>query len=254
MLDARAAAATWAKEISRVLLGLCSQVREDNGFSLAEAVFSTPLVLPDESLQEEEFSIHQISKNLSKILDASVFSLPNKHNSGHRLPEELPGDLLYAPLVWLHCSSIIPPLQRSYNGPYAAASGPSPSELGPGTRSSPSAGSSHARTQAVCDAVTDCLAWWLSLPWRSTHTQAGLIFRPPGFYSIMTGAAKKTPGSCFFLTPPGGFVHAPDQLLLPSLHSSSTRNDRGDCQGGLTSDFASSQGSGGEPCGAWLHP
>jgi hypothetical protein len=78
-----------------------------------------PLVLPDESLQEEEFSIHQISKNLSKILDASVFSLPNKHNSGHQLPEELPGDILCTPLVWLLCSSVIPPLQRSYNGPYA---------------------------------------------------------------------------------------------------------------------------------------
>jgi hypothetical protein len=70
------------QEIPWVLLGLCSQPREDTGLFPAEVVFGTPLVLPNEFLQAEEFSIDEISKIISKILDAPVFSLPSKHNSG----------------------------------------------------------------------------------------------------------------------------------------------------------------------------
>jgi hypothetical protein len=43
-LCTRAAAATWAKEISWILLDLHSQPREDTSLSLAEAVFGAPLV------------------------------------------------------------------------------------------------------------------------------------------------------------------------------------------------------------------
>ncbi len=76
---------------------LRSQLREDTGLSTAEADFGTPLVLPNKFLQAEEFSIDQISKNFSKILDAPVFSLPSKHNLGRQLPEELPGAWVFAP-------------------------------------------------------------------------------------------------------------------------------------------------------------
>jgi hypothetical protein len=41
---ARTAAATWAEEILCVLLGLCAQLTENTGLSLAEAVFSAPIV------------------------------------------------------------------------------------------------------------------------------------------------------------------------------------------------------------------
>ncbi len=58
-LRARATADTWAEEIPWVLLVLRSQLREDTGLSLAEAVFGTLLVLPNEFLQAEEFSFDQ---------------------------------------------------------------------------------------------------------------------------------------------------------------------------------------------------
>jgi hypothetical protein len=77
-----------------VLLRLHSQPREDTGLSLAEAVVGTPLVLPNEFLQAEEFSVDQVYKKMFKILDAPVFSLASKHNLGCQLPEELPEDLL----------------------------------------------------------------------------------------------------------------------------------------------------------------
>jgi hypothetical protein len=57
-LRARTTANTWAEEIPWVLLVLRSQLREDTGLSLAEAVFGT-LVLPNEFLQAEKFSVDQ---------------------------------------------------------------------------------------------------------------------------------------------------------------------------------------------------
>jgi hypothetical protein len=53
-LHACAATATWAEEIPWGLHGLCSQPREDTVLSPAEAVFGTPLVLPNDFLQVEE--------------------------------------------------------------------------------------------------------------------------------------------------------------------------------------------------------
>ncbi len=50
-LCVRIAVATWAKEITWILLGLCAQLREDTGLSPAEAVFGAPIVLPNEFLK-----------------------------------------------------------------------------------------------------------------------------------------------------------------------------------------------------------
>jgi hypothetical protein len=58
-----AATVTWSKELPFVLLGLHAQLREDIGHSLAEAVFGTPIVLPNKFLQGDEFSVDEIVKN-----------------------------------------------------------------------------------------------------------------------------------------------------------------------------------------------
>jgi hypothetical protein len=60
----------------------------------------------------------QISKNVLKSYMLLFFSLPSKHNSGHQLLEELPGDLLCTPLVWVHRGSVILPLEGPYDTPY----------------------------------------------------------------------------------------------------------------------------------------
>jgi transposase InsO family protein len=62
-LRTRAAAATWSEELPFVLLGLLVQPREDTGLSPAEAVFGTPIVLPNEFLQNEEMSVDAIIIN-----------------------------------------------------------------------------------------------------------------------------------------------------------------------------------------------
>jgi hypothetical protein len=101
-----------------VLLGLRAQPREDTGLSPAEAVFGAPIVLPNEFLQNKEMSVHAIVKNFSKTLHVPAVSLP-RHNSSIQLSDELPSDLLSAPLVWVHRGGVIPPLQLLYKGPYA---------------------------------------------------------------------------------------------------------------------------------------
>jgi hypothetical protein len=138
-LRARTAAATCAKELLWVLLGLPAQPREDTGLSLVEAVFGTPIVLPNEFLHGEKISFDNISKVFFKTLDA--FPLSSKHNSGRLLPEDLPADLLGAPFIWL-CRGGIDPLSSAPTmAPTLSCTGdpaPLPSEVGRGMRSSPS--------------------------------------------------------------------------------------------------------------------
>jgi hypothetical protein len=115
-LRACAAAANWAQELPWVLLGLGAQPREDTGLSAAEAVFETPIVLQNEFLHGEEFSVDNICNNLSKTSDAPAISLSNKRNSSRLLLEELPAptprSLRLSPPRRCH-----PPFQRPYNNP-----------------------------------------------------------------------------------------------------------------------------------------
>jgi transposase InsO family protein len=135
-LRARAAAATWSEELPFALLGLRAQPREDTGLSPAEAVFGAQIVLPNEFLQNDEFSVDAIVKNFAKTLHVSAPSLP-RHNSSTKLPSELPAELLSAPstgsvgAAWFH------PFSSSTTAPTrscAAVPAPSPSESGRGTR------------------------------------------------------------------------------------------------------------------------
>jgi hypothetical protein len=117
-------AATWSEKLPFVLLGLRAQPREDTGLSLAEAVFGALIVLPNEFLQNEEMPVNAIIKIFSKTLHIPAVSLP-RHNSSAQLPDELPGSLLSAPLVWVRRGSIIPSLQPLYDSPYTVLrSGP----------------------------------------------------------------------------------------------------------------------------------
>ncbi len=99
-----------------MLLGLRAQPREDTGLSPAQAVFGAPIVLPNEFLHNEEIPVDAI-KNFSKTLHVPAVSLP-RHNSSAQLPDELPGDLLSTPLVWVCRGGVILPLQPLYDGPY----------------------------------------------------------------------------------------------------------------------------------------
>jgi hypothetical protein len=89
-------------------VGLRAQLREDTGLSPAAAVFCAKIVLPNEFLQNDEFSVDTIVKKLSKTLYVSAPFLP-RHNTSTDLPSELPAELVSAPLVWVCRVGLVPP-------------------------------------------------------------------------------------------------------------------------------------------------
>jgi hypothetical protein len=108
-------------------------------------------------MQNDELSVDTIVKKFAKTVHVSAPSLP-RHNSS----TELPSELLFAPLVWVHRGGLVPPLQLLYDGPYAVLSRaptPSPSESDLGKRWLPSAALMLAQPRtprlAACAAVAD---------------------------------------------------------------------------------------------------
>jgi hypothetical protein len=104
--------------VTRVLLELRAQLREDTGLSSTEAVFSAQIVLPNEFLQNDELLVAIIVKKFAKTLHVSAPSL-HRHSSSTKLPSKLPAELLSAPLIWVCRGSLVPPLQPLYDSPYA---------------------------------------------------------------------------------------------------------------------------------------
>jgi hypothetical protein len=117
-LRARGATATWAAELPWVLLGLRSSPREDTNLSPAQALYGTPLALPNQylSINNEqtmnEFIIH---------IDSILKNIPmTRHNTAadKELPEDLPQELWAEDRVWVHRGGHAPPLAPLYDGPY----------------------------------------------------------------------------------------------------------------------------------------
>jgi hypothetical protein len=108
---------------------------------------------------------------------------------------------------------------------YAAGPAPSPSESGPGTRSSPSAASRlvRPRTPSLAARVPRQAAGFA--PRRSCRHQAGLVFRTAGFYTFLPGFATRRSRNNFptrrggFCTPGtgGALSGATDALPVPSM-------------------------------------
>jgi hypothetical protein len=152
-----------------------------------------------------------------------IFSLPSKHNSGYQLPEELPGDLLHAPLIWVHCGGIIPSLQRFYDSPYSVLHrSPSSFTIQVGARDkivSVNWLKPYTDTDAeptVCDTTGNCPApeQWPSQPPSTTAVH----LRPvePLFSDSLVSTPShqdqpsKHPGTVFS-QPCRGLLHAPSR-------------------------------------------
>jgi len=117
-LRARGANATWAAELHWVLLGLRTQPREDTNISPAQAVYGTPLVLPNQYLSVDDDVTNKFLVQINKTLTNP--SLPRHNIAANReLPEDLPPDLWAADRVWVRRCGHVPPLTPLYDGPYA---------------------------------------------------------------------------------------------------------------------------------------
>jgi hypothetical protein len=194
VLRARAAAATWSKELPFVLFGLRAQPREDTSLSLVEAVFGAPVVLPNFfimyfGLQDtkpppcslrlcclmnfrkmKKFLLILLSKMLQKpwmfLLFLCLGIIPAPCCPASFQPSFSPPPLsrsVVVPSSHLSSRSTMAPTPFSAVDP-----APSPSKLGPKMRSSPSAASSPARQQ------TPSLATHVAAADRPVRAQADL--------------------------------------------------------------------------------
>jgi hypothetical protein len=182
-LSAHAAAATWSEELPFVLLRLRAQPREDTGLSPAEAVFVTLIVLPNEFLQNEEMSVDAIIKIFQKFCMFLLFLCPGTILApSYRVSCQ--ASCSPPPLSGSDGAALSHPFSRSTTAPTLSCTAdpaPSPSELGPGMRLSPS-----AATEVVPISST------------ATATEVGpLTSSPPGLGQSLWGVLRTpayTPG------------------------------------------------------------
>jgi hypothetical protein len=236
-LRARAAAATWSEELPFVLLGLRAQPREDAGFSPAEAVFGAPIVLPNEFLQNEEMPVDAIIKNFSKTQHVPAISLP-RHNSSTSCRTSCQATSSPPPSSGSVGAPSFHPFSRSTTAPtpsYAAGPAPSPSESGPGTRSSLSAASRLVRPQTRVAAAGRRVRTQAALP-----PPSGSRFQTRWFLHRLSRRRQETVPEPFSY-PARRFLHARDRRRLLRCHRRGTRPINGHRQRGWTSDFFSSQ-------------
>jgi hypothetical protein len=142
-LRARATAATWFEKLPFVLLGLRAQPREDTGFSPAKAVFGTPIILPNEFLQGDEFSADEIVNKLKKNWILLLFTCPGT-SPVPSCRQSFQTSCCTPPLSGCATAASSRLSINSMMAPTPSCGGdpaPSPSGPGRGTRSSPSAAS-----------------------------------------------------------------------------------------------------------------
>jgi hypothetical protein len=258
VLRAPAAAASWSKELPFVLLGLRAQPREDTGLSPAEAVFGAQIVLPNEFVQNDEFSVDAIVKIFPKpcmfllLLCLGTFLAPICPASCQPSYSPLPSSV-FVEVAWFHpfsCSTMAPTQSC------AAAPTPSPSESGRGTRWSLSAASRLARPRtpllAACVTAADC----------QVRTQAALpqpsrsCFQTRWFLHLFFRRRHETVQEPFSY-PARRFLHVWDRRRHHRCHRRGTCPVNGHCQGGWTSDLFFSQPRpelGRSPVDTCLHP
>jgi hypothetical protein len=80
VLHGRCPAANWVDHIPWVLLGLRPAAREDDGTAPAQAVFSSPLILPGKFLDSPELPSKDFLEQFSKTLSAAEHS-STRHNT-----------------------------------------------------------------------------------------------------------------------------------------------------------------------------
>jgi hypothetical protein len=186
-LCTRAAAATWSEELPFVLLGLRAQLREDTGLYLAEAVFGSPIVLPNEILQNDELSVDSIIKFFSKILHVPASSClgtilapssPAKCQPNCSLPPSS-GSVGAASFHLFSCSMMAPTRFC------AVAPAPSPSESVHGMRWSPSAALRPARQRTPSLAARVAAAGRLARAQVVLPQSSGSRFQTRWFFHLL---------------------------------------------------------------------
>ena len=107
-LHARLAGSDWFVHLPLVLLGLWSVPKEDTGFSVSKAVFSSPLIVPGEFLDSGQVPSSLFLQKIEKAV--SGFAVPPPHHVSPSPPAPLPPAFLAAKFVYLREDASVPPL------------------------------------------------------------------------------------------------------------------------------------------------
>jgi hypothetical protein len=151
------------------------------------------------------------------------------------------------------------PFTRSTTAPTpssAAGSAPSPSEWGPGTRSSPSAASRLVRPRTPRLAARDAAAGRRVRTQATSPPPSGSRFQTRWYLHLPPGRRHETVPEPFSY-PARRFLHARDRRRLHRCHRRGTRPVNGHRPRGWTSDLCSSQPRpelGGSPVDTCQHP
>jgi hypothetical protein len=145
-----------------------------------------------------------------------------RHNSSTQLPAELPDELLRAPFAWLRRGGVVPPLHRSFDGPYAVLRS-EPLRSGRGTRLSPSATSRPARKRMQHLVVRDTTADHRASAQVVPLPPSGSHFQTRWFPCLPLLRRRQATVQEPFFRSRTGFLHALYRRRHPSLHSSGTR-------------------------------
>ncbi len=181
-------------------------------------------------------------QKISKTLHVSAPSLP-RHNSSTDLPSELPAELLSAPLVWVRCGDLVPPLQLLYDGPYAVLGrGPCSFTIRVGLRDEVVA-VSHLKACTAADATPGSLRHRSrppdSHPGGPAATKRVSFSYPLDLHLLFKRRHETVPE--LFSYPARRFLHAWDRRCHHKCHRRGTRPINGHRYRGWTSDLFSSQ-------------
>ncbi len=216
--------------------GLRAQPREDTGLSPAAAVFGAQIVLPNEFLQNDEFSVDTIVKHFSETLHVSAPSLP-RHNSSTDLPSELPAELLSPPPSYGSVGTTSAALQQPLpTRSCAMAPAPSPSESGRRTRWLPSAALRLAQPRtpplAAPVAAADCRARTQAVLPQPSESR----FQTRWFLCLLLHRRRHATVRKPYSYPAKRFLHTRDRWHLHSLHKHGTGPVSEHCPRCWTSD------------------
>jgi hypothetical protein len=114
-LRARAAGPDWAAHLPWILLALRAAPHDDSGYSPAEAMFGTPVVLPGQFL--DAAAGPPPSTDFLTAWNSSLHGERQLHIQ-KQPPPALPPDLLQAEMVFIRNDAKQPPLSPCYSGPY----------------------------------------------------------------------------------------------------------------------------------------
>lgn len=116
-LRARSASSTWVQQLPLVMLGLRTVPKQDTGLSASEAVYGSPLCLPGEFLDAEEYPPEIFLRKIDSAI--SGFSTTPHHNHPTTIhTQKIPISLQQAEFVFIRQDGHVPPLSPLYRGPF----------------------------------------------------------------------------------------------------------------------------------------